>query len=135
MKGLLTALFATLLLAPASAKAQSCEDATLDGDAFFLESPPHRVLVVPDPAPLRVNQSFTLLLTVCEGPGDINRVDAGMPMHGHGMNYRPTMTRLDDNRVRVEGMLFHMPGSWEITTEIRDGDTATVLSKELSITR
>lgn len=41
-------------------------------------------------------------------------VDASMPHHGHGMNVRPTTTSLGNDRYRVHGMLFHMPGRWEL---------------------
>jgi hypothetical protein len=37
-----------------------------------------------------------------------------MPSHGHGMNTKPRLTRLGDGEWRAEGMLFHMPGEWEL---------------------
>jgi len=40
-------------------------------------------------------------------------VDAWMPEHRHGMNYRPSVTALGGGRFRAEGLLFHMPGRWE----------------------
>ena len=38
-----------------------------------------------------------------------------MPSHGHGMNYRPTVAALGGGRYRAEGLMFHMPGQWELT--------------------
>ena len=44
--------------------------------------------------------------------------DAAMPQHGHGMNVKPTVKSLGGGRFRVEGMLFHMPGSWELYLDL-----------------
>lgn len=41
-------------------------------------------------------------------------VDAAMPHHGHGMNVRPKVEALGGGRFRVTGLLFHMPGRWEL---------------------
>lgn len=63
------------------------------------------------------------------GPKDIElRVDAAMPQHGHGMNTTPR-TQSSDGGFQVSGMLFHMPGDWQIYFDVtRDGttDRATV---------
>ncbi|MAF64565.1 MAG: hypothetical protein CMJ84_02745 [Planctomycetes bacterium] len=40
--------------------------------------------------------------------------DARMPQHGHGMRREPRVQRLGDGRFRVEGVLLHMPGYWEL---------------------
>ena len=45
--------------------------------------------------------------------GDL-RVDAAMPQHGHGMNVAPTVKQTGPGEFRAEGMLFHMPGYWEL---------------------
>ena len=45
--------------------------------------------------------------------GDL-RVDAAMPHHGHGMNVAPTVKSTGRGEFRAEGMLFHMPGYWEL---------------------
>jgi hypothetical protein len=51
--------------------------------------------------------------------------DAGMPEHGHGMNVEPTVTVLGGDVFRVENMLFHMPGRWEIYFDVtREGVTS-----------
>ena len=46
--------------------------------------------------------------------------DAAMPQHGHGMNVAPTVKRAKDGQFRVEGMLFHMPGYWELYFDLAD---------------
>jgi hypothetical protein len=34
------------------------------------------------------------------------------------MNYRPTVVSKGDGRFRAEGMLFHMPGRWEVIFDL-----------------
>ena len=75
----------------------------------------------PDPIPL--NQPFELdVIVTSEGapPKDevswTLRVEGWMPGHGHGMLRQPQVDELGDGRYRVRGMLFHMPGLWELRT-------------------
>jgi hypothetical protein len=50
------------------------------------------------------------------------RADAAMPQHGHGMNVAPTMKQVAPGAYRVDGMLFHMPGYWELYFDLsREG--------------
>jgi cytochrome c peroxidase len=49
-------------------------------------------------------------------PHDVT-VNAWMPEHRHGMNYRPTVRSLGEGRYRAQGLLFHMPGRWEFVFE------------------
>ena len=37
-----------------------------------------------------------------------------MPAHQHGLNYAPEVSALGDGTFRVDGLLFHMPGLWEL---------------------
>ena len=70
----------------------------------------------PEPA---VGRHFALVFSVCGSDGAVSAqsvsVDARMPSHGHGMNYRPTITAIGAGRYRAEGLMFHMPGEWELT--------------------
>ncbi len=70
-----------------------------------------------EPAPLRVGQAFALVVTLCPAQTQLLRVDAHMPEHRHGMNYRPTLQPLGGGRWRAEGLLWHMPGRWELVLE------------------
>ena len=45
-------------------------------------------------------------------------VDATMPLHHHGMNRVPKIETEGDGRWRARGMLFHMPGEWELTIDL-----------------
>jgi hypothetical protein len=69
------------------------------------------------PATIAVGQPFVLELAACARQGTVAssgiRLDAHMPEHRHGMNYRPSLEPLGGGRYRSEGWLFHMPGRWE----------------------
>jgi hypothetical protein len=105
------------LLAPA---AQACE--LPGGPAEKLASATYTLLYRAAPA-LRVGEHFALELAVCPAPDEL-RVDAWMPDHRHGMNYRPSVKALGGGRYRAEGLLFHMPGRWEFLFELRSGGEA-----------
>jgi hypothetical protein len=81
-----------------------------------------------DPPKIPVGRHFAVDLLVCARPGfpvaSVIAIDARMPSHGHGMNYKPTLTPLGGNRYRAEGLLFHMPGQWELVFDLRGGDKA-----------
>ena len=73
------------------------------------------------PERIAVSEPFVLELAVCPRKGkaaDGIRLDARMPEHRHGMNYRPSVTPLGAGRYRSEGWLFHMAGRWEFVFEI-----------------
>jgi hypothetical protein len=100
------------LLAPA---AQACE--LPGGPSETLQS--SRYTLVYRAAPeLRVGEHFALELAVCPAPEAVG-IDAWMPAHRHGMNYRPSITALGGGRYLAEGLLFHMPGRWEFLFELR----------------
>ena len=48
-------------------------------------------------------------------------VDARMPAHQHGMKQVPSVHPLGDGRFRVEGMLLHMTGHWELYVDVTSG--------------
>ena len=111
---------ATLVLsAAASAQPDPCSG---QDDALRAQSSRYavRFRTLPQPA---VGRHFAVVFAVCAAAGAVEpdsvRVDARMPSHGHGMNYRPTVTALGDGRYRAEGLLFHMPGQWELIFVVR----------------
>ena len=80
------------------------------------------------PAPIATGAHFALEVAVCPragaAPPRALAVDAVMPEHRHGMNYRPTVTAVGPGRYRVEGLLFHMPGRWDLLFDV-DGGSGT----------
>jgi len=108
-------LFAFLAIATGT---QACE--LPGGPAQKAQSGKYLVLYRTQPAPLKVGQHFVLEFAVCPAPDSV-RVDATMPEHRHGMNYRPTVTATGEGRYKAEGLMFHMAGRWELVFELRSG--------------
>lgn len=121
-----TAVSLLLMLLLAGGVAVGCEPPTLAG-AQKIESARHVVVYRVAPAPLPLNAPFAVEYTACAKNGaglGATKLDAWMPAHRHGMNYRPSLTLLAPGHVRAEGMLFHMPGRWEFMFDI-GGDRLT----------
>ena len=76
----------------------------------------------PEPAPIKVSAHFSIRFHLCGPPVSRVRVRGWMPDHRHGMNYRPVVT-LNGRSGTVDGLLFHMPGLWQLILGIR-GETA-----------
>jgi hypothetical protein len=74
-----------------------------------------------DGAAIAVGRHFTLLVQVCPAEVQLLKVDASMPAHRHGMNYRPGLVALGDGRWRAEGLMFHMAGAWELRFDVEAG--------------
>ena len=74
------------------------------------------------PAKIAVGQPFVLELAACAKGGaavsERIKLDAHMPEHRHGMNYRTKVASKGAGRFHSEGWLFHMPGRWEFLFDI-----------------
>ena len=71
-----------------------------------------------EPADLPIGAHFTIDFHLCGPPVDRVGVDGWMPDHRHGMNYRPAVT-LEGLSGTAEGLLFHMPGRWQVILDVR----------------
>lgn len=102
-----------LLILPGTAVA--CEESGQPMVSDNEDAP--RVYIDIDDIPLA--QPFSIRIDVCDDAEIKNlRVDALMPAHKHGMNYTPSVTALGNNTFEVNGMLFHMPGEWEMQVDL-----------------
>jgi hypothetical protein len=74
-----------------------------------------------EPAAIAIGKPFTLHVSICPGMRLV-RVDATMPEHRHGMNYRPSLHPQKDGegRWRADGLLWHMAGRWELRFDLVD---------------
>jgi hypothetical protein len=105
------------------------------GTGVVFYSDQYMIAMRPEPIRMEVGQPFMLIMNVCTKGGDaaeLVRVDATMPEHKHGMNYAPTIKSLGDGRYRVDGLLFHMPGSWEIAFDVRPADKPDAETQRLT---
>lgn len=77
------------------------------------------------PAVPAVGRHFELEIAVCSRDKAFAlaalRVDAHMPEHKHGMNYEPSVSSRGTGLYHAEGLMFHMPGRWELVFELLDG--------------
>ena len=114
------ALLVALAAAAPAAVAAQCDAPGAQGEA-------DRVVVVhrPVPAKAAVGQHRVARARGCAkgagpAPGGL-RVDADMPAHRHGMNYRAKVSPKGDGRYVAEGLLFHMPGHWRLIFDVERG--------------
>ena len=73
----------------------------------------------PEPAPLTVARPFAVLVQLCPVEAQLLRVEARMPEHRHGMNYRPSIKPLGQGLWRADGLLWHMSGRWELRLDVQ----------------
>ena len=125
------ALLAVLLASPALA------DCPLDlgrGTGWVVFSDHYMLAFRSDPIRIETGEPFALVLNVCTKngkPAELVAVDAQMPEHRHGMNYRPSIVDADNGRYRAEGLVFHMPGRWELTFDVRAGEETERLTHDI----
>lgn len=133
----LSALLIGVVLALIAWAAPAMADCPLDlgrGAGWVVFSSHYMVAFRPEPIRIEVGQPFSLLFNVCtknDNPAELVAVDATMPDHKHGMNYRPTIVSMGDGRYRVEGLVFHMPGRWELAIDVRAGEESERLTHEI----
>jgi hypothetical protein len=124
MRALLLALLAA---APA---ATACE--LPGGPAQKIQSGKVLVRYRTHPAPLKIGQHFAVEFAVCPAPESV-RVDAWMPEHRHGMNYRPTITGSGEGPYKAEGLMLHMAGKWELVFEVRAKDSVERVAQVIQL--
>ncbi|HMN97751.1 MAG TPA: FixH family protein [Phycisphaerales bacterium] len=83
------------------------------------------VIYTTRPAPIPTNETFevdVVILDARRGQALVSDaelfVDAAMPHHRHGMNVVPVVRKTNDGGYVARGMLFHMPGRWELYFDI-----------------
>ncbi len=93
------------------------------------------------PGPITIGKHFAVAMLVCPHAGVTSpasvTVDATMPEHRHGMNYKPSVKFEYGGgqgfRYRAEGMMFHMAGSWELKIEVRAGGKIDRLTRRIVV--
>lgn len=78
------------------------------------------------PEPIPLNAPFEIDVRVsADSPAAMDDlsldVDGYMPDHLHGMSRRPAVEDLGQGRFSVNGMLFHMPGDWQLFFDFSHG--------------
>lgn len=82
------------------------------------------------PTPVVINRMHAWVLHIETADGEpvdgaAIAVSGSMPAHRHGLPTRPRIVaELGNGAYRLEGLRFHMPGTWEIVVTIDAGDGA-----------
>ena len=126
-------LLATALSLPIAGGAQQCSTALPGGRQ--LESARFSLGYRTFPGAPAVGKHFALEIAVCPKAGtpapEGVRVDAHMPEHRHGMNYKAQVAAAQDGRYKAEGLMFHLPGRWELFFDVRAGGRTDRLAQSV----
>ena len=79
---------------------------------------------------------FVLEVQLCSAAAataHLAKVDASMPEHRHGMNYRPRIVALGGGRFRAEGMMFHMSGRWQLEFGVQSAKGSSRLFDDVRV--
>ncbi len=129
MRCALTAMLFALSIGPAHA----CSPVLPGGKV--VESTRFSVGFRTQPEEIAVGRHFSVELAVCPKSGaqlpENLRVDAHMPDHRHGMNYKTEIVHAPEGRYRVNGLMFHMPGRWEFIFDVRAGGKTDRLTQSV----
>ena len=111
----------------------ACE-VTLEPDTLHAEDQAYELALETIPAPIAVSKPFAVKLQICrkEGTAYTGRVDvdAVMPAHRHGMNYKPALETGSDGVITGSGFVFHMPGRWQFQVRLSEGDQISRLTAD-----
>jgi hypothetical protein len=130
----IAALIGVVGVLPAVA-AQSC-GADLRG-AQTIHSVHYIVAYRTQPAKIIVGKHFSIDFVTCAkdkapAPSAV-AVDAFMPDHGHGMNYKATVRATGNAHFRADGLMFHMPGRWDLMLDVLGASGAERLTRSIVI--
>ena len=122
-----------MVLAPSMAAAQTCSTALPGGRQ--IESQRFLVGFRTQPEEIAVGKHFSVEFAVCPKGGTLApeslRVDAHMPEHRHGMNYKAAVSPAPGGHYRADGLMFHMPGRWEFVFDVRSGGRTDRLTQSV----
>jgi len=101
------------------------------GGIHKAESKNYAIMFRTLPEKIVMGQHFAVEFALCANAGaalpESVRVDAHMPDHRHGMNYKTVVNGNGPLRYRAEGLMFHMPGRWAYVFEVRSaGETERI---------
>lgn len=126
---------AVLLVATAAPQARAqtpCGADLPERGRQTLQAQGYQVVLSPQVWPIPVGRHFGVDIAICPTAGQAMpqtvRVDADMPAHRHGMNYRATVQPASGGqagRHTAQGLMFHMPGQWRFIVDL-SGTAGTV---------
>lgn len=125
-------LVVAALLAGVAGSAEACEAPAGFTTRERLASKDVVVMFRTVPEAIEIGRHFSVEAVVCATPPTQGlRVDARMPEHRHGMNYRPTVAATGPGRYVALGMMFHMPGRWQLVFDVERGGRTERLATDI----
>lgn len=85
------------------------------------------------PQPITSGAPFALQLRLCPADAQLVALDATMPEHRHGMNYKPSLSPLGQGRWRADGLLWHMSGRWQLRFDVLHAGAKQVLTHDVTL--
>jgi hypothetical protein len=120
---------AAFALSFASVAASGCPATAQDGELVSADA--ITLAWQATPRSIVVGKPFTLQLVLCPAEAQLVAVDATMPDHRHGMNYRPSLKALGGGRWRADGLLWHMSGRWQLRFDVQQGAARQTLTRDV----
>ncbi len=109
----------------------ACE-LTPEAGVLHAENQRYQIALHTVPAAVEVAKPFAIKLEVCRKDAAAFKgrvdLDAVMPAHRHGMNYKPALETREDGVITGSGFVFHMPGKWQFQVRLSDGDQVQKLT-------
>jgi hypothetical protein len=117
--------------------AADCGMALKAKQRWIAEADGMQVAFVTQPSPVPVGRHFALRFAVCDARAARSvrsvAVDADMPAHRHGMNYRASVSARADGLYDARGLMFHMPGRWRVIFDLALEDRTLRVTHELEV--
>jgi hypothetical protein len=123
----------------------ACGDTLAQPGRALIAADDVQLAFAPSIWPLPVGEPFALQIELCAGRSGegalpaLLQVDADMPAHRHGLNYRLTLRQTgmaagpDRHLYRAEGLLLHMPGRWRLLFDIGPAQAPRRLVRVLDV--
>lgn len=130
-----------VVLVAAQAQAQTADCGTnLGANARRVQASGVTLAWVGRPPSIPLDRHFELEIVLCgsvpgspPGTAASVKVDALMPAHRHGMNYRSTTAPAGPGRYLAQGLLFHMPGQWRLVFDVDQGGQRLRLTDDITV--
>jgi hypothetical protein len=113
-----------------------CGAALKTASPWIAQADGARVAFVARPLPVPVGRHFDVDFVICDAAvrsGATVAVDAEMPAHRHGMNYRARVEALGGGAYRAHGLMFHMPGTWRLIFDLPIEGRTLRLTREIEV--
>ena len=107
-------------------------DLTLDTDSGY------RLHIHSQLQPMSINQIHSWLIELSDDIGPISGAEisviGGMPEHDHGLPTQPQVTEeIEPGVYLIEGIRFHMPGTWQMEFTFRVNGIASKAALEFQL--